>query len=67
MFEWLWHRHRHRFDGNWKEVSRIDVLRRVTSFGASIEEPRYVGQQVVYSNTCTECGDLCFRRFNQIE
>ncbi len=61
--------HRHEFDPKlWTEVSRTKIARQImTSYGLPSGEFRTAGSEIVYSNTCTSCGDLVFRRVKEIE
>jgi hypothetical protein len=65
--------HRHKFaPEKWKLLSEVQVVIRpkptdpLTGLPQSTE-PFPVGKQRVYSNTCTSCGDLVFRRIQEIE
>ena len=65
--------HRHKVDPEkWKLVSAVETMRtprpldELTGMPQStLPVPR--GKQIVYSNTCTDCGDLIFRRVKEIE
>ena len=65
--------HRHKFDPEkWKLISAVEVVRRprqtdVLTGMLQSTEPYSVGKRRLYSNTCTECGDLVFRRVQEIE
>jgi hypothetical protein len=64
--------HRHNFDPEkWKLISKVQMQRRPRPFDAltgvpQSTEPFPVGAQLVYSNTCTQCGDIVFRRVSEI-
>lgn len=56
--------HRHQFDPEkWKLVSAVEVMRRPVPQST---EAFHVGKHRVYSNTCKDCGDLVFRRVEEI-
>lgn len=60
--------HRHTFDpAKWEEISRADVQTQLFLMGVARGSPLNIGQEIVYKNTCKECGELVFRRVNQIE
>lgn len=58
----------HKFDPEkWKEISCVPI-RAVSDYdGEPLKQPRSLGMQRVFSNTCTKCGDLIFRRVTEIE
>jgi len=61
--KWRWF-HRHRFDGSrWQLVSSVEVVAKAPwEF-----QVRDLGKQRVFSNTCLDCGDLVFRRTQEVE
>ncbi len=59
--------HRHTFDpAKWEEISRVHVQEQLFLMGVGRGAPLDKGQQIVYKNTCKGCGELVFRRVNQI-
>lgn len=60
--------HRHKFDPEkWKQISKVPVSSQSTLHGVGIGEVRNLGYETVFSNTCTTCGDLVFRRVTEVE
>ena len=65
--------HWHEFDPKaWKLVSRVQVSCRPHPLDPLTGVPQDTtpypkGAIIVFSNTCTECGDLIFRRVKEIE
>lgn len=65
--------HRHKFGPEkWKQISSVSV-RRIPApldpvFGVpQSTEPYAAGKIFVFSNTCTQCGDIVFRHVKEIE
>jgi hypothetical protein len=56
--------HRHTFDPEkWELVSECSIIRTDRVTFRSYD----VGITRVYKNTCKDCGDLVFRRVNEVE
>lgn len=59
---------RHKFDPEkWKEISSRSAAQTIYHLGRIVGVPLSLGNERVFSNTCTKCGDLVFRRVVEIE
>ena len=63
-----WFGHMHTFDGaKWEKVSEVDAMWQTTSYGVPVGKPWMAGKQLVFKNVCLTCGDLHFRRVEELE
>ena len=56
------------FDGaRWEKVSEVEVIGQRVSYGVAMGDSFPVGKEMVFKNVCLKCGDLHFRRVQELE
>ncbi len=59
--------HRHKFDSEkWELISRTAISKSLFTKDGKLVVELPKGDQLVYKNTCLDCGDLVFRRVKEM-